>query len=554
MAHYVCQAVRTPTRRVDPDDLEREVQRLYAAVRSSSRELTDLAQRLEGPEKEESGAILEAHQAMLRDPLLLGGIEELVRAERINAEWAVERTTRRLAEELERSANPYLAERREDIQFVGEQLERQLMGREGLLPLPDTDTVVVAEDVSPEDIITLSRTGRVRGFVLERGSPTSHAAIALRALSLPAVVGVRGVTRRIASGEPVWIDGTRGLVGIGEEPPWFAPARVRVPDDLAPAESEPLPAATVDGVLCRIFANIEFLDDVLLARRHGANGIGLFRTEFLLLGRADAPDEEQQYRCYRQAAEWMTGRVVTLRTFDVGGDKGPRFGRPQSALESAMGVRGVRHSLQHRDLFRAQLRAMVRASAHGTIRVMFPLVSDVTELRQARHELESCREELAREGVPTGDVQVGIMVETPSAVLALGRLAREVDFVSVGTNDLIQFLFAIDRRNRDVAHLYRPLHPSVLAAMANIAAQAARAKITASVCGEMASDPLSSVVLVALGFPELSVPPRRIAAVREAIRRARHAAIVPLVDEAMEMDTAEEVEHFLSERLGIGAP
>jgi phosphotransferase system enzyme I (PtsI) len=409
--------------------------------------------------------------------------------------------------------------------------------------------VVVAHDISPADAAILVKTGRVAAFVTDFGGQTSHTAIVARAREIPAVVGVVRATEHVRTGDVVAVDGARGLVLINPGEQQLALFRETMRRHLAVEASAlrtaELQAVTTDGQRIRLNGNMEFPEEIPSLLAHGAEGIGLYRTEFLFLNRAVPPTEEEHYQCYRQVLESMGNRPVTIRTLDLGGDKVPGK-KPEKEANPAMGLRAIRYCLQHREMFRVQLRAMLRASAHGNMRIMFPLISGLTELREARSELEHCRSELGRAGVPLGKpFPVGIMVETPSAAWIADRLAQEADFFSVGTNDLIQYSLAIDRQNRDVAYLYRPLHLAVLRSLQNILAAGKAAGIPVAMCGEMAGDPAFTLVLLALGFDELSMTAGQISGVKGIIRRVGRGEAKSLLEKAMEFSTAEEIERYV---------
>jgi phosphotransferase system enzyme I (PtsI) len=399
----------------------------------------------------------------------------------------------------------------------------------------------------------------VAAFVTDVGGSTSHTAIVARARSTPAVVGAGRASELIGPGDVVAVDGARGLLWINPPAEALAEFQVAVAKMVARGleakQLVQLPAVTTDGFRVRLMGNMEFLEEIPDLLAAGAEGIGLYRTEFLFLDRLEAPNEEEHYLAYRSVLEKLGHRPVTIRTVDLGGDKMPGFRKAEREPNPAMGLRAIRYSLNQREMFRAQLRALLRASIHGNLRVMFPLVSGVAELREARNELERCRAELSREGVPmSGRFPVGIMVETPSAAWLADRLAQEVDFFSVGTNDLIQYTLAIDRQNREVAYLYKPLHLSVLRALKHVAESARAAKIPLSMCGEMAGDTRYTLVLLALGFDELSMPGGQLPMVKEQIRRLSRADAIAALDEAMRLTTAEEIERHLKAteaRLGV---
>ncbi|MGO9829014.1 MAG: phosphoenolpyruvate--protein phosphotransferase [Myxococcaceae bacterium] len=552
--------LRTPKLRISDPEVEPELMRMKTAIDLSDHQLQELKEQLERSDGKDHALILEAHRLMLRDPMLLDEVNRVIAADRINAEWAVRRVTRKLKHAFDNIADEYFRERRADVDFVADRVVRNLMGQvvDVAVEVPE-GSVVVAHDLPPADAAMLARTGRVLAFVTDVGSQTSHTAIVARARATPAVVGAVRASETISPGDLVAVDGTGGLVLVNPRPEalkGFEVARARWAElEQQTLALRELPAVSTDGARVRLFGNIEFLEELPSLLDHGAEGIGLYRTEFLFLDRSEPPSEDEHYACYRTVLEAMGDRPVTIRTLDLGGDKVPGNRRWEREPNPAMGLRAIRYCLARRDLFRTQLRALLRASVHGNLRVMFPLISGMSELREARSELEACRSELGREGVPLGGrFPVGIMVETPSAAWLADRLATEADFFSIGTNDLIQYTLAIDRQNREVAYLYKPLHLSVLRALEHILAAARAAGIPVSMCGEMAGDPRYTLVLLALGLDELSMTAGQIPVIKQRIRRLSRAEARQALEEAMRLSTAEEIERLLDEtvrRMGL---
>ncbi|XXF77265.1 phosphoenolpyruvate--protein phosphotransferase [Myxococcaceae bacterium GXIMD 01537] len=543
--------VRTPKLRLAEAEVEPERMRMKTALDLSDRQLAELKEQITRTEGHDHALILEAHRLMLHDPMLVDEVNRLIVEDRINAEWAVRRVARKIKHLFDNIPDEYFRERRSDVDYVADRIIRNLMGQvvDEDVEVP-AEAIVVAHDLSPADAAMMARSGRVAGFVTDLGGQTSHTAIVARARETPAVVGAGRASEQISPGDLVAMDGIRGVLLVNPTPEQleaFRDAQRRYQETEALAlQTKDLPATSTDGFTIRLNGNIEFLEEIPSLLAHGAEGIGLYRTEFMFLDRKTAPTEEEHYRAYRQVLEAMGGRPVTIRTLDLGGDKVPGKTKHEKEPNPAMGLRAIRYCLAHRDLFRTQLRALLRASAHGNMRLMFPLISGMSELREARSELEACRSELGRAGVPIGKrFPVGIMVETPSAALIADRLAQEADFFSVGTNDLIQYSLAIDRQNRDVAYLYKPLHLSVLRALQNIVGAAKAAGIPVSMCGEMAGDPLYSLVLLALGFDELSMTAGQISTVKGFIRKAGRAEAMELLAGAMQLTTAEEIERFI---------
>ena len=552
--------VRTPKLKLSESEVEAELMRFKTAIDLSEHQLVGLKQRLEQSDGKDHALILEAHRLMLRDPMLVDEVNKQIANDRINAEWAVRRVTRKIKHLFDEIQDEYFRERRADVDFIADRVVRNLLGQvvdvEEEVP---EGAVIIAHDLSPADAAMLARTGRVAAFVTDVGGSTSHTAIVARARSTPAVVGAGRASEQIGPGDVVAVDGSRGLLWINPPADTLAAFKTAVAKMVARGleakQQIALPAVTTDGFRVRLLGNMEFLEEIPELLAAGAEGIGLYRTEFLFLDRLEAPTEEEHYLAYRSVLEKLGNKPVTIRTVDLGGDKMPGFRKAEREPNPAMGLRAIRYSLHQREMFRAQLRALLRASVHGNLRVMFPLISGLAELREARNELERCRTELSRAGVPmAGRFPVGIMVETPSAAWLADRLAKEADFFSVGTNDLIQYTLAIDRQNREVAYLYKPLHLSVLRALKHIADSAHASGISLSMCGEMAGDPRFTLVMLALGFDELSMPAGQLPGVKEQVRQLSRGDAIAALDGAMRLTTAEEIERHIRAtlaRLGL---
>ncbi len=542
--------VRTPKVRLKASEVEAEVMRFKTAIELSDRQLEELKVRLSTGAENEHELILEAHRMMLHDPMFLVEVTRLIKEETINAEWAVRRVCRRLRHQFDNLEDEYFRERKSDIEFVADRLVRNLLGEvvdpEVEVPL---GAIVVAHEVSPAAAAMLVKSGRIGAFVTDLGGHTSHTAIVARAREVPAVVGLGRVADSIRAGDTVAVDGRRGLVLVNPTEAQLALFRETMRQQLAneavALKTAELPAITTDGVRVRLNGNMEFAEEIPSLLAHGAEGIGLYRTEFLFLDRTEPPTEEEHYQSYKAVLEAMQGRPVTIRTLDLGGDKVPGK-KMDKETNPAMGLRAIRYCLAHREMFRVQLRALLRASVHGNLRIMFPLVSGVSELRDARSELEACRSELSRQGVPMGKRSpIGIMVETPSAAWIADRLAHEAEFFSIGTNDLIQYTLAIDRQNRDVAYLYQPLHLSILRSVKSICDAARQAGIPVAMCGEMAGDPGMTLVLLALGLDEFSMTSGQIPSVKRIVRAVSMSDAKALLDQANQFSTGEEIERFI---------
>ncbi len=540
--------VRTPKRRLGPDEVDDELQRFKTALEVSDLQLAEVKEKVERKDgTAEHTAIIDMHRMMLRDEMLVLEAQRLVRDERLNAEWAVKRAIRKIKSAFHEQADEYFKERRADVDFVGERIIKNLLGQApDVDELPPEGAIIVAHDLSPADTALLLHERKVAAFVTDAGAKTSHTAIVARALEVPAVVGVGKITSLVERGDWIVVDGSRGVVVINPTPGErgdyeAAQKRYRaVEEELL--RTRDLPARTQDDVTVRVAGNIEFVEEVPSLLSHGGEAIGLYRTEFLFLGRPDLPSEEEHYQNYKRVLEALGPRPVTIRTFDLGGDKLPA-GMRVPAENPALGLRAIRYCLRQPDLFKAQLRALLRASVHGNLKIMFPMISGVAELRAARRMLDEARAELAREGVKMKEeIPVGIMIELPSAAMISDRLARECDFFSIGTNDLIQYTIGIDRQNKDVAYLYKPLHLAVLRMLDIICSAARTAGIPVSMCGEMAGEPVNALVLVGLGVSELSMNGPSIPLVKRVVRAARAADGRALVARLLALTTADDIE------------
>ncbi|GEJ58620.1 phosphoenolpyruvate--protein phosphotransferase [Anaeromyxobacter diazotrophicus] len=550
--------VRAPRRRVTVEEVPAEIARFKAALEASDRQLAEVREKVEQLEGAEHTAIIDTHRLMLKDEMLVDEAQRLIREDQINAEWAVKRAIRKIKAAFSELADDYFKERRADVEYVGERIIKNLTGEAAEVPEPPPEgAVIVARDLSPADTALLLHERKVAAFVTDLGTKTSHTAIVARALDVPAVVGVGRLSALADRGDWIVVDGQRGVVVLnpspGERSDYEAARERWLTQERELMATSQLPATTTDGVRVELDGNIEFAEEVKSLLAHGGEGVGLYRTEFLYMGRSDLPTEEEHYRTYRQILEQLAPRPVTIRTFDLGGDKLPLGVRTHDD-NPALGLRAVRYCLRHPDMFRTQLRGMLRASVHGHLRIMFPMVSGVNELRAAKRFLGEAREELRREGVETRLPPVGIMVELPSAAIIADRLARECDFFSIGTNDLIQYTMAIDRQNKDVAYLYRPLHLAVLRTLKLVCDAGRQAGIPVSMCGEMAGEPLFVLVLLGLGMTELSMNGGSIPLVKRIVRQASAADGQRLVGRLLELTAADEIEREVRSEMGLRFP
>jgi phosphotransferase system enzyme I (PtsI) len=541
-------------RHVASAQIELEVTRVMTAVEDARRHVREVSARLPKAPVETSG-ILDAYLAMIGDPMLVERVVHKIRDEKKCAEWAVAQACDEIgklfgpAEAL--GGDAYIVERRHDVAFVCDRLLRELTGDTKLLvPRLDEPMVVIARDLSPADTAGMVREP-VIGFVTEIGTRTSHTAIMARALEIPAVVGAVDALALIRTGDLVIVDGLRGEITVNPSEIAVEEARARGARHLAFARgllsARNQPCVTRDGEPVSLKANVELPAEAILALDHGAEGIGLYRTEFIYIDRVKMPTEDEQYELYRAVVEAVSPRPVTLRTFDIGGDKFASSFQLPAEMNPALGLRAVRLALSRPDVFLTQLRAMVRASAHGDLRIMIPMVASVQELREVRRLLGQAMDEVDTAGQKRAKhVPLGIMIEVPSAVIMADVLAREAEFFSIGTNDLIQYTLAIDRGNRALAPLASPFHPAILRMIRQVARAAAPHGVPVAVCGAMASDPLAAVLLVGLGLRELSMEAAAIPEIKEALRRVNLTDCDRTAEAALGLDTAEAVEELVA--------
>ena len=536
---------------IPPDRVGREVAALRAACEQSRQQLHDIRERLAKARGLELAAIFDAQILMLDDALFVGRAEEIIRQERVNAAWAVHRAYEELGRVFASVEDEYLRDRENDVADVAGRVRMNLRhgarGARDLLSELDGPSILIADELTASLAAQLDWT-RIQGFAIDAGSRTYHTAILARSLKVPAVVGLHDASTRVPAGMPVILDGTTGELVAAPSPEAIEEARRRASRaprrrTASPPAAEAGPVTTADGVVVRLQANVELLEDVPYLREHGAEGVGLYRSEFMLSGRSlQNATEDAQYALYRSLIEQIAPQPVTIRTFDLDerqiGLRGleRRRGRP--------GLRGLRLGLAYPEILRTQLRALVRAGAHGSLRVMFPFVTGVEELRQAKAVL---REVAAELGTPAP--KVGAMVEVPAAAVAADLLAPEVDFLTIGTNDLIQYCLAVDRNDDRVSDLYEPLHPAVLRLIRLVRRAATRHRIPVSLCGEMASDPALLGLLVGLGLTDFSMTPAAIPMARQAIRELRADQARVLASHALMLATSAEIEQYLFDAL-----
>ena len=555
------QVLRFP---VGPDGVARELSALERARQRSRAQLEQIRRRIAAARGADLAAIFDAQLLMLDDPILVGRAASVVRNERVNAEWAVQRALDEAAAVFDGIDDPYLHERKGDLHDVAGRLRMNLRDDKGgardRLQDLDAPCVLIADELTPSVVAQLDWT-RIKGFATDAGSRTYHTAILARSLGVPAVVGLHDVSRRVPPGASVIIDGETGEIVIDPTPALWHEAEGRATATRVTAVAIDVdgPLQTIDGESIVLQANIERSDDVPGALSAGAQGIGLYRSEFMLVGGPpDMAAEDEQYHEYRQLVERMEGRPVTIRTFDVDERQLARplvdaaldarwFPEPQRSGHA--GLRGVRFGLAQPRIFKTQLRALLRAAVHGPLRIMFPFVSSVQEVRDARALLQEAKEELSSRGITVPDVPVGIMIEVPSAAFTASLLAKEADFFTIGTNDLIQYTLAVDRTDDRVSNRYEPLHPAVLRLLRYVRRAATRESIPVSLCGEMASDPLLLKLLIGCGLREFSMTPGAIPMARRVVKETSARQMVRVAARVLTLGTVDEIEHYLEEEV-----
>lgn len=552
--------LKVPMRSIEADEIEAEVERFQRALDASERQLEKIKQKVEEREKDHY-AILTAHQLILRDEHIVGATLTRIREESINAEWALRKSVEQIKAVFDAIEDDYFRERRSDVEFVGERVLRNLMGRDTLVT-PPPDAIVVAHDLSPADTAMLYRAA-VAGIATDVGGKTSHTAIIARGYDTPAVVGTEDLTMHVGRDDLVIVDGTKGVVIINPEPETVAAyreqARKEIAEGMAQLSRSTEPAITTDGTKIALMANLDHLVEVEGAVVRGAEGVGLFRTEYYFMGADSPPTEDEYYEYAAQSMRVMDGRPVIFRTLDMGSDKvPPQFVEQHDEPNPALGLRSTRLCLTKsmRPMFRSQLRGLLRASAKGNMKLMFPMISGMEELRSAKAVVEEIKDELREENIAFDEnLPIGIMIEMPSAALISDHLAKESDFFSIGTNDLIQYTMAVDRMNEHVSYLYAPLHPALLRLISTVIRSAKQADTPVSICGEMAGDPMVALVLIGLGLRSLSMHSVAMCAVKEAICLSDISELETLAAKVLEMPDEvtilAEVEAFFQSKSGL---
>jgi phosphoenolpyruvate-protein phosphotransferase (PTS system enzyme I) len=534
-------------RQLADDDLAEEANRLEKALVQTRQQILEIQRRVSEGMGAEEGSIFDAHLLVLEDRTLLDEIVRVIQEQKVNAEHAFHTVAERYAATLSTIEDEYLRERAADMRDVTARVLNNLLGLEEEAELRHLKEpcIIISHDLTPSNTAQLDKRN-VLGFATDVGSKTSHTAIMARSLRIPAIVGLNDVSGQLVTGQQALLDGLNGVLVInptdqtlfeyGELILRQATSQQRLRDLLLE------PAVTLDGHRVLLNANIEHAADAEQVKANGAEGVGLFRTEYLFLNREHLPGEEQQYQDYRATAAALKPMPVVIRTLDLGGDKFLAHMQMPTELNPFLGWRAIRISLQERDIFRAQLRAILRASAEGNLKIMYPMISGLDELKQANALLEEYKAELRQENIPFDEhLQVGAMIETPSAVMVADALAKHVKFFSIGTNDLIQYSLAVDRMNEKIAHLYEPTHPAIVRLIKLTVDAAHKQNVTVTVCGEMAGDPVLAPLLLGLGVDELSAAPSLVPPLKFLIRRLKLSEARELAAFALDSESAAEI-------------
>ncbi len=542
--------VDIPRHSIPANGVPVEVHRFLHAVKRVKKDLRSIRERLHLDAHRDGADIFQAHIMMLEDPTMVERIRSHIATHHVNAEAAVADVGAEFMDVFSQSENPYFRERSVDLNDLVQQIVSLLMGEERLdLFNRENEVIVVAHNLTPSDTV-LMRKSKVLAFVTEAGTRVSHTAILARSLGIPAVVGVGTSITKAETGDQMVVDGTHGRIIMWPDEEQINEYRIereksyKVEADLSALRT--VDVQTTDGRQIEIAANIEFLEEIELIRKYGAKGVGLYRTEYFYMDREDLPSEDELFEDYRYMVEQVSPETVIIRTLDIGGDKLVPHLNLGGSMDSLMGLRSIRLCLKFPDIFMNQLRAILRASEYGNVKIMFPMISGLDELREAKWHLEKAQRLLKEQHIPFDPtVKIGAMIELPAAALSADLLSKEVDFFSIGTNDLIQYTIAIDRRNEETLPLYEPLHPAVLRLIQNVIRVAVDAGIDITVCGEMAGDPVLSILLIGMGFEQLSMSPTVIPEIKKVISSISQQDAQHLVVEIMKLSTAGEIETYI---------
>ncbi len=542
--------IDVPRTEIEESYIPNEIARFEDALTKTRAELLGIRKKISSEMGREHSDIFNAHLLILEDRTLIEDVIAQIKAEKVATDYAFSVVLQRYLHAFQQIDDEYLRERVSDIHDIGRRVLHHLTSRqrETLSNLSE-QVVVVSHDLSPSDTATMDRKN-VIGFATDIGGPTSHTAIMARSMEIPAVVGLQNISKEVKSGDKLIIDGTHGLLIINPDQTtiekYLSEGKKFVAYILELEKLRHLKAETKDGHRVELAANIEFPDEIASVISHGAEAIGLYRTEYFYMNRVDLPEEEEQFQAYKMVVDQMSPRSVIVRTLDLGGDKFLSSLDLSNEMNPFLGWRAIRFCLTRVDIFKKQLRAILRASHFGDLKVMYPMISNLEELRRANELLQECKEELLKEGIEFDeDIKVGAMIEIPSAALISDSLAKEVDFFSIGTNDLIQYALAVDRVNEKIAYLYQPTHPAILKLIQQTIESAHKNNIWVGACGEMGGDPISSLLLLGMKVDELSMSPFLLPKVKKAIRSVNMSDVERIAEKALlNYHTAEDINQF----------
>ena len=536
---------------IQEDEIEKEIKRFKDAVAESTKQLNEIKEKAKKNLEPKYLCIIDGHMMILQDDFLINETIERIKKERVNVEWALQESMKQIINIFLKIDDEYLQEREKDVDHVGSLILRNLVGhdQESIADLNEK-AIIVSHDLSPSDVIQMKK-DKVLGFVTESGGKTSHVSIMAASLEIPAVVGLNDVIEKAGLGEPIIIDGDEGVVILNptkdEFKHYLEKYQIFQYRNKELLKIKDLKAETKDGFSIKLMANIETTLEIPLVKRQGAQGVGLFRTECLFMNRQDLPSEEEHFQLYKETVESFAPHPVIIRTLDAGGDKtNPILNKIEA--NPALGLRGIRYSFSQLGIFKKQLRAILRASHFGNLKIMYPLISGLEEIQKANEILEEVKEDLSRDGIPfKKNVEIGIMIETPSAAIIADMLASAVDFFSIGTNDLIQYVLAADRASETVASLYQPLHPSVLRLIEVVLKSAEKAGIEVSVCGSMGGNPLSALILLGLGkIDSLSMYAHSLPKIKKMIRNISLKDAKTISSHVLTLSTFKEINDYVN--------
>lgn len=548
------QEIEVHQNRIGTNEVVKEVQRLEKAVTMSKKQLAMIKDQVVEKLGQSEAQVFQAHLLLLEDPEFIGQIRNLIRQEKIDVAYATEKMMNQFIAIFEGMDNDYFKERAADVRDVGSRLIQNILGMQFQdLGDLDEDVIIIAYDLTPSDTAQMNK-DKILGFATDIGGRTSHTAIMARSLEIPAVLGLDDITSQVQEGDVIILDGLKGEVFINPPQELLAKYQNKKKEyenhrkELE--QLKELPAQTLDGHRVEMLGNIGTPKDVKGVIQNGGEGVGLYRTEFLYMDRDTMPTEEEQFKAYKEVLESMKGKPTIIRTLDIGGDKKLSYIDTPNEANPFLGWRAIRICLENKDMFKTQLRAILRASVYGQGLIMFPMISGVQEVREAKAVLGEAKRELEKENIAYDkEIKVGIMVEIPSAALTADIIAKEVDFFSIGTNDLCQYTIAVDRMNEKISSLYQPLHPAILHLVKNVIDASHKEGIFTGMCGEMAGDPMATLILVGLGLDEFSMSALSISQIKKIIRSFSFEQAKEIAEKALTLETPEEIKQMIEEKL-----